>query len=828
MLIYHESGVGVEVEYPTSALQTYGYDDLMLTGLITTVPNSHALLVKLVHISANAVVAGYNTTPTATFTFNLLSRNYFLNQEFWNFVQMVHDYFLVKFSARFEPGVVEDSNVYSAANEALLHYKALQFWQNEQLALYNGELSPPEKMALNQYNKEINDRKAQIAEIYQRTPSTQVMLGSNLTPNVLVSSGMPVSIPYEGQALEDQYQASHFPNGYAFETEEAWMTQKELNCVAIVNTPPPDVLVFSQGRTQEQINRLNQTQHKLWEEKVSNARTSLRSARKSQENTMNRQQHQLYGNYGVASPGFQRRPQPMMPQTDPADIQFLQRHGIDLNTIQAYLNQGWTAVDLGNFLVQNWRLPPLNQNMYPSGNMQMNSGFDPRGMPNNNQFARDSTQFSRGNTYGQRFDVEQTSPAGSGRFGNNRQMVQAEPQVMVGGKPFVPFTPNGQTAPTPIQDVSHKPYPFQTEDVSQLVADMAAAERSDSQGNLPKFTMDDVQPIPKEKSMPTDVYSEKEGLLHPVEGFVKEFKLHDKEQRASLLNKFSDDVAALAHADLGNLEVAEKYQAYGPSKWIVETSLETAISDARLKKQNIKEETGESSMVYRRFVALVEGLPYPAELSSFVKEISKAERFLELSTMMSMNAVESAQVDSVEIRRKKMVLLSNVNRRVTRLINDFLKYNLNLKDLSIDSFQEDINDLYDYLTTKCSSEDSARFRAFSDDLIGTYLHAVSEEAQRLILENLDIEENIPLITFFTNTSITLIDLTEDELGIKGDLFQVNENNGFFMSTIVSSIKTHMGNMNMPVVQHVIVTEDDSRFLVYIQSKDFKSFILKRL
>lgn len=113
----------------------------------------------------------------------------------------------------------------------------------------------------------------------------------------------------------------------------------------------------------------------------------------------------------------------------------------------------------------------------------------------------------------------------------------------------------------------------------------------------------------------------------------------------------------------------------------LETSIEAAWANSAVSRLALVA-SGEKVDIFRSYACVVSPIITVEDESEFLEELSQARTYLEVRDFL----VEQAKLVSLE-------MFSTVERRLTKKINDILKYQLSLADLSIDSFVSDIEEL---------------------------------------------------------------------------------------------------------------------------------------
>lgn len=237
------------------------------------------------------------------------------------------------------------------------------------------------------------------------------------------------------------------------------------------------------------------------------------------------------------------------------------------------------------------------------------------------------------------------------------------------------------------------------------------------------------------------------------------------------MKKAIDDVRMGASEET-ELKVAE----YVWPKILLSSWLEDLIFSGKQHQRDVQKEQAENS-VFRCFAVLTKPYATPLDFNELIfKEagVTKFKTFLEVKELI-IDINRKARVLAQEegsISQSLIAFGVELNRRMTKMLNAFLKYNLSLESVELDDFIEDIADLRDYLKKSFSSAYAEALDRYEYDtvpeLFKTQLQGFETEQRMNLVEigkdgEVDGADNVTFLS--AAYSLTYLDALSSELNL---------------------------------------------------------------
>lgn len=253
------------------------------------------------------------------------------------------------------------------------------------------------------------------------------------------------------------------------------------------------------------------------------------------------------------------------------------------------------------------------------------------------------------------------------------------------------------------------------------------------------------------------------------------------------------------------------------AEWTIAFSLPEAISMGRVEYQK-RQETGAKDL-YREFVMVATPIPAGKGLVEYWEAIRGGTSFVGVAKKMQHLSVSLQQTktdNNADEVASSLNFLSAIDVKLTDLVNDFLKINLGLKGVKIDSFVSDIESLGPYLYKNYGALEQQAFTSFEGDIFDVLMYTFSAETKQDILSVFGegAEDQYPL--FPESYSVTHLFLNSKELGyhVTDEPVRINPQNTPALFNVVDSLLSHKKAIEMATVSDLLVCSDGVMFQVY--------------
>lgn len=252
-------------------------------------------------------------------------------------------------------------------------------------------------------------------------------------------------------------------------------------------------------------------------------------------------------------------------------------------------------------------------------------------------------------------------------------------------------------------------------------------------------------------------------------------------KRMERLEASVENLLKISGTDVGNSEekpdekvTAEKFpevdvKHYVDPGRIIDFFLDQALFEASLRfnEYNLEHKDNHTN-VYRCFLAVNKPILSDDNYEGFIVELRRTKSFKELSTRILSIGKALYEKEKGISALPLINVLTNVNKTLTTMVNDCLRYELSLPEVSIDSFIEDVNDLPEFLEKTYSKKYREAFSEWERNIMQRLFvyHDRTEELTNRLLDEKQVELGIK-VTFIPETySATFISSTYEELGLE--------------------------------------------------------------
>lgn len=273
-------------------------------------------------------------------------------------------------------------------------------------------------------------------------------------------------------------------------------------------------------------------------------------------------------------------------------------------------------------------------------------------------------------------------------------------------------------------------------------------------------------------------------------------------------------------------------------KLIVDLFLESAIFNGRMHQLEHQGLSGITT--YRCFSTIFTPHIVRANCNPIMQSLSKYTNFKGLANAMretgslvqvSFNKAESdeSRLDNQDI----VMFINNIDIMLTKLINNFLRHNLSLSTLRIDSFVSDIDSVIEYLAKNLSNRYLNAFTQFEKQVINNLLMTPDEKTEKDLLELLTYSEidmacSIGFIP--TSYSFTYINMLAKELQLDGvDEYSrlIRQSEYPMLYDLAQSLFKHADAYHATPVYHLLITQDNEIFKLYNGYLSMNSYLISR-
>jgi hypothetical protein len=277
-------------------------------------------------------------------------------------------------------------------------------------------------------------------------------------------------------------------------------------------------------------------------------------------------------------------------------------------------------------------------------------------------------------------------------------------------------------------------------------------------------------------------------------------------------NNFNQQVEALKQASA--IDDEDSATVVDGNNMILEISEDSVILAGKSKC------IAAGGRVFRCFGIATNAILSKDDMTEYKKMLTKASNFEQLAlTMKSLSAAFKQASDEWGVEGSqddKISVIVTVDRRITNLINEFLANNLQLKDVTIDSFTEDYEALVSYVHENCGQMGNLGLSNFGHDVINMFFGTEGDEIDTEVRNLLDVDPLVGCISLSENYTLTYLPMTDRELGYKfdGQLCSVNHGKTPILAKIVDSLMIHKKQGQHTSIHDLIITQDGVIYRVY--------------
>lgn len=270
-------------------------------------------------------------------------------------------------------------------------------------------------------------------------------------------------------------------------------------------------------------------------------------------------------------------------------------------------------------------------------------------------------------------------------------------------------------------------------------------------------------------------------------------------------------------ADLLKVAYIEDDNSPVKAEWCVVFSLEEGIAMGRVEYQK-RQEAGNKDL-YREFIMAASPIVAGKGMCEYWDMIKGGTSFVGVAKkiqLLSASLQQKKTDDNADEISQALNFLTSIDVKLTEMVNTFLRVNLGLKKVSIDSFISDIEDLGQYLYKKYGPLEQQAFTAFEGEVFDILMFPFSDDTKKDIL-NVFGEGSETLYPIFPESyTITHLFLNSKELGyhVEDEPVRINQQTTPALYNVVDSLLSHKKAMEMSTVADLLVCSDGVRYRVY--------------
>lgn len=310
------------------------------------------------------------------------------------------------------------------------------------------------------------------------------------------------------------------------------------------------------------------------------------------------------------------------------------------------------------------------------------------------------------------------------------------------------------------------------------------------------------------------------GKSFPLDGVLRQEQIYSagKDLAAIQRRDLEDVINADNMADIENIDVI---QTYVDTTWAVDALLEDAILRTRLAYRKHRQ-TATGCGIYRSFATIARAVDTLESYSTAFNDVMEQRTLLDVAKKLRSIGLVCADVtgDNADRHLDMALYCYEIDSWLTETVNRFLKHNLSLKQLSIDSFTDDIADLRPYLQDHFNSNYATAYDRFEYDLLGRRkMNPVDDEALQSLKESFDVKEEDGFTLSFipVNYSLTYVDVVSKELRLNlqpDESLLIQERQTPVMYELASSLFNQMEAWPYIAFNNLLITKDFKQYRLY--------------
>lgn len=257
--------------------------------------------------------------------------------------------------------------------------------------------------------------------------------------------------------------------------------------------------------------------------------------------------------------------------------------------------------------------------------------------------------------------------------------------------------------------------------------------------------------------------------------------------------------------------------------WIYDNFLETAISEGIIKKLSHGEEG-----IFRTFNIVAKPFVCNYDLKPYTDIIKTSTNFIMLASKMKLITSNLNTEPNLDKADAVITYLSYLDNLFTKILNDFLMYNINPGG-KIESFTADVATLRYDLNNAFGKEVAAALDKKESEVIDTLFNLEVDLTKpgkdNSIGLNISIADGLFSATMPINYSFTYLNITDKELGIisEGNNIVIDKEVMPDLWSIIHSLGEHKKSMNATTIEDLLFTSDGVQYRLFTSytNNDYK-------
>ena len=246
----------------------------------------------------------------------------------------------------------------------------------------------------------------------------------------------------------------------------------------------------------------------------------------------------------------------------------------------------------------------------------------------------------------------------------------------------------------------------------------------------------------------------------------------------------------------------------------MEANLDTAIFSATVSKSH-NLHGGRQNKVYRQFLHILSPVSCSEEAILAQGIFQRAQNLGQVPDMFRsfLKAIKDP-TNPQENEELALNFYAFLDNKLTESVNDFLKYNLRV-GTKLDSFSEDFGTLPEYLRGKFGENKAYALQAWASRFFDQLRLGYNQEAEEFLVSFFESQSKASIGYYPTFQSITLLGLTQKELGYKvePDGSLVDPKVTGLLDSLTQGLFRNKKDRGIQTSKDWIVTADDIRYRV---------------
>ena len=312
---------------------------------------------------------------------------------------------------------------------------------------------------------------------------------------------------------------------------------------------------------------------------------------------------------------------------------------------------------------------------------------------------------------------------------------------------------------------------------------------------------------------------------HEVLYFGQAYKLETTERN----NAFDAFVQEVAYPSSDEMKTKSEELVLDSKMFISQTDLDCAITSGRVS-QLTREVT---TPMYRVFAYIFTPVVSKDDIGDYFKQIKSSSSHVDIANKIQSigKALQQLKEKDPVYAHRVITSLCAIDNHLTSLVNDYLRYGLNLI-AQITSFSEDIPNIENHVRMNSGNTKASALTSYLKSLTKSFTYNHSDESLETMSSFYLDEDDKLFINLIPDTvSITYIDMTDRELGyelVKKNIKQITKESSTSLWNIAKSLTQHKLEQEIDTVKDILVTSDDVKYMIIRDDNESDSFKLFKL